>query len=198
LFWTESPKSATNNVMQCDRCGSEFDLWLISRGRVTSAKKCEGCRRLREPREPKPRKPPKKRPPTYLSWHCMKQRCLNPNNLNFYNYGGRGIRVCERWLTFSNFLADMGERPEGTSLDRIDVDGDYAPQNCRWVTQKQQTNNMRKTFWVTYKGERLSLQMLSDRLGIDRYTLRRRILDMKWPEEYWAEKPSKGRRAHLR
>jgi hypothetical protein len=80
---------------------------------------------------------------TYTTWNMMTQRCLNPNNDRYYDYGGRGITVCERWLDFANFLADMGERPEGTSIDRIDVNGNYEPTNCRWATSAEQGTNKR-------------------------------------------------------
>lgn len=79
------------------------------------------------------------RTPTYRSWDAMTQRCTNPNNIGFADYGGRGIRVCERWRKFENFLADMGERPPGKTLDRFpDVDGNYEPNNCRWATAQEQ------------------------------------------------------------
>jgi hypothetical protein len=83
---------------------------------------------------------------TYQSWMCMKQRCLNPKNTAFDRYGGRGITVCDRWRdSFENFLADMGERPEGMTLDRINPDGNYEPLNCRWADATTQARNKSKT-----------------------------------------------------
>jgi hypothetical protein len=79
--------------------------------------------------------------PTYASWQAMVQRCTNPNNDNWERYGGRGITVCARWLDFRNFLADAGERMAGTTLDRIDNDGNYEPGNVRWAPPKVQSAN---------------------------------------------------------
>jgi len=92
--------------------------------------------------------------PTYNTWSAMKQRCLYESGKQFKNYGGRGIKVCARWMSFANFLADMGVRPEGTTLDRYpDLDGDYGLSNCRWATPAQQGANQRKT--ILWQGKSL-------------------------------------------
>ena len=82
--------------------------------------------------------------PTYKSWDSMMQRCNNPNTRSFKNYGGRGISVYPPWQQYETFRKDMGERPPGTSLDRIDVNGDYTPSNCRWATAATQARNQRR------------------------------------------------------
>ncbi len=81
--------------------------------------------------------------PTYGTWATMLSRCRNSHFHKYKDYGARGITVCDRWLTFENFLADMGERPKGRSIDRINNDGNYEPGNCRWATPQEQRQNQR-------------------------------------------------------
>lgn len=107
----------------------------------------------------------------YQSWREMKRRCNNKEN---ENYGGRGITYCERWEEFELFLEDMGERPEGTSLDRIDNNKGYYRENCRWATCKEQINNRRITTRVEYNGREVGLGELVTLTGISYVTLRKR------------------------
>lgn len=106
----------------------------------------------------------------YLSWKSMKARCLSPTATNYHNYGGRGIKICERWIEkpngFQNFLDDMGKRPEGCTLDRINSNGDYCPENCRWADWKTQGSNRRGVATIEYKGKTHSLKEWSTELGL--------------------------------
>lgn len=81
----------------------------------------------------------------FVSWKGMMMRCYREKEIGFHNYGGRGIKVCDRWHIFENFKNDMGDRPEGKSIDRINVNGDYCPENCKWSTIKEQSRNKRVT-----------------------------------------------------
>ncbi len=103
----------------------------------------------------------------HQTWKRLRGRCLNPQSPDYHHYGGRGIKVCERWLeSFENFYADMGDRPTSEhSIDRIDVNGDYSPENCRWATPQQQAANRRKTH-VDFDGLSLTVAEWSARLEV--------------------------------
>lgn len=118
----------------------------------------------------------------YKIWERMLHRCKNPNNERYARYGGRGIKVCERWQeSFANFLADMGPRPSPKhTVDRIDNDGHYEPSNCRWATQMEQTRNSSRTKDLTLNGETMCMTAWAQRLGITQHTLNGR-LKRGWP-----------------
>ena len=103
---------------------------------------------------------------TYRSWRGMRRRCEEESNTSFNQYGERGIKVCDRWQEFSAFFEDMGERPEGATLDRIDPNGDYEPGNCRWATVTQQMRNRRNTVFVEYGGKKQPLVEVCEMLGV--------------------------------
>jgi hypothetical protein len=107
----------------------------------------------------------------------MKRRCRNYGDASYVNYGGRGILVCDRWADdFEAFLADMGHRPSPEhSLDRINNDGNYEPGNCRWATQKDQSNNQRRNRMVEFRGRRMTLQQACEEAGIPHRRVRRRL-----------------------
>ena len=121
---------------------------------------------------------------TYDSWLSMKQRCTNTTRIDWHCYGGRGISFCDRWYFFENFLADMGEKPsKDYSLDRINVDGNYEPSNCRWATRLEQSNNTRSCKWIEFNGERLTQSGWAKRIGAKNPTAIRDRLRMGWTIE---------------
>lgn len=149
---------------RCD-CGGEA-LTLAKRLRSGHTKSC-GCI-LRE-RLHKHGHNTKGKSPTYRSWDSMIGRCHRPGQQPYPRYGGRGIAVCARWRGqggFENFLADMGPRPDGTTIDRRDGTGDYTPDNCRWASPKQQQRNMRTNHIVFYRGSRVTISEAVESAGI--------------------------------
>lgn len=114
--------------------------------------------------------------PEYCVWNNMKRRCETKTNTNYRLYGARGIKVCARWRdSFENFLNDMGRRPKGYVLDRINCDGDYEPHNCRWVSPKTSTENRRNVIWIEHDGLRLTVNGWATRLGVPPSRLRLRL-----------------------
>lgn len=118
---------------------------------------------------------PNQRQKTYATWAGMKQRCYNPNAQQWKNYGARGIVVCQEWReSFNRFVADMGLRPEGLTLDRIDNNGNYEPSNCRWATRAEQRVNQRDCVYVEHDGKRMTIEQWGRESGIRATVLRRR------------------------
>lgn len=115
--------------------------------------------------------------PTWNSWISMIQRCRDKNCANYARYGASGITVCDKWMTFENFLSDMGERADGMSIDRIDGTKGYEPGNCRWATSKQQARNMKTNRLLEFRGENISLAEWAERLGLNSSTIRTRLRD---------------------
>lgn len=116
-------------------------------------------------------------------WAAMRKRCSNPLDPSFVNYGGRGIRVCDRWEAFSAFLEDMAPRPTGGLLDRIDNDGNYEPSNCRWATRTEQNSNRRNCIVVSLDGEEMTLKEACRRLGLKYRPIHKRITARGWDIE---------------
>lgn len=126
---------------------------------------------------------------TFKTWESMKLRCTNPDDPSYARYGGRGIKVCDRWLqSFENFLKDMGERPPNKTLDRRNTHGHYEPGNCRWATPLEQQANRDATRKLTHDGRTLTLAEWSERVGIPAKTLRSRCR-AGWPVEKTLSEP---------
>lgn len=120
----------------------------------------------------------------YPVWNMMMQRCYNSANKNYKDYGGRGILVCARWREFPNFYVDMGSRPSSKhSIDRIDVEGNYEPSNCRWASATVQVRNRRDTKYLTVGGVKKPLAEWAEDRGMKASTLRQRVYVYGWSEE---------------
>lgn len=126
--------------------------------------------------------------PTYRSWKEMRQRCNNPNSTQYKWYGARGIKVCERWESFDAFLEDMGERPSGMTIDRIDNDKDYEPNNCRWLTHVEQVRKQSRLKLTMESAQALredhsggmSYQQLAEKYGLGKQAVANCVLMKTW------------------
>lgn len=150
-------------LCRCE-CGSE-KIILGSSLRSGDTKSC-GCLK---------RKHGQTKTKTYKIWHYMIQRCTNPKNKSYKDYGGRGITVCKRWRNFVNFLKDMGIPKSGLTLDRTDNNKGYCKSNCRWATRKQQNRNSRHNHLETYNGKTQCLSVWAEEYEINHNTLYARL-----------------------
>lgn len=158
------------------RRGLTASCGCLQREKTSAANRTHGRRRTAE----------------YRIWHHLRQRCQNPSDAAFADYGGRGIAVCERWSDFANFLADMGLRPSGRhTLDRRDNDGPYSKYNCRWATKKQQARNRRSNKIVVYQGQRMSLAEACSLRGV-KYSIVNSRLHRGWSFRRAMTTPPRG------
>ena len=173
---TNESDHADGWLVRCD-CGAET---VIQRHQIRRVRSC-GCLR-NEAQVAAARTHGMGHTPTWSSWISMKQRCTREKDPSWPRYGGRGIRVCQRWLdSFEAFFADMGERPSvDHSIDRMDVNGHYEPGNCRWATRTKQGRNKRNNRRFAYAGESLTLAEWGARIGVSRRTMASR-LHRGWP-----------------
>jgi hypothetical protein len=111
----------------------------------------------------------------YRTWQAMWSRCTNPNVPGYPNYGGRGIKVSKRWEAFENFISDMGPRPPGMRLGRLDIDGDYTPKNCRWMSLSESMNNRTDSTVLEYDGRQMSIADWARETGINPKTISARL-----------------------
>jgi hypothetical protein len=175
-----SPKGKRASRLRCAcECGKQTDVSKhdLRRGFVKSCGCVQGRQGVEHGHSRRG-----KQTPEYVVWASMLTRCRNANTHAWHRYGGRGITVCERWLSFENFYADMGQRPPGATLDRIDNDGPYSPDNCRWVSRKQQAQNTARVRMLEYDGKCMTLTAWAKHLGISQATLSGR-LKRGWPLE---------------
>lgn len=135
---------------------------------------------------------------TYRCWYAMKDRCYNPNNTHYARYGGRGIAICDRWrAAFQNFLDDMGESPNGLSIERINNDGNYEPCNCRWATMLEQSLNKKphaRERRIEFSGVSLSVRQWAKRIGTSHNTILRRLKKLSIAEALTRPIGKNGRR----
>lgn len=136
----------------------------------------------------------KKNSRIYNIWQGMKARCQKKYSISYKYYGRKGIKICEEWIKFSNFYRDMGECPEGKSLDRIDNNGDYCKQNCRWASRKEQQRNRSSNCIYAYDGRTKCIAEWAEEYGFRYDLLRQRIRENNWSMEDALSIPKGGRR----
>lgn len=124
-----------------------------------------------------------KYPLAYTSWTEMNKRCNCPTSKRYQSYGGRGIKICKRWRAFATFYADMGERPKGMSLERLNNNGHYTPKNCKWADATQQANNRRSSRKILFNGTEKTLAEWSRIVKLPSYLIQERISRLKWSVE---------------
>ncbi len=184
-----SPKGSARWFCKCD-CGTIKSIQASNLAIIASC----GCYRKQFMRTHG-----QYRTAEYKAWTHMRERCMNPANKHFASYGGRGITVCERWNQYENFIADAGPRPSSRhSLDRIDNDQGYSPENCQWTTRSVQMQNTRRTRMLTFNGETMALTAWARKLGLNPTTIQSRIDVYGWTvEQALTLVPQKGKKPNV-
>lgn len=153
---------------ECAICSRAFEDSGRARGRKYCSRQCTAIAKTKADAV--------KAHPLYSCWRSMNRRCHDPSIANYAQYGARGITVCDRWRnSFEAFVEDMGERPEGLSIDRIDNDGNYEPSNCRWATVREQACNRRSTIRAQHEGKEMSLMEYAEARGVPYGAIHHRV-----------------------
>lgn len=182
--WTVNAFHGRNkNLNPMWRCRCDCGTVSVVRGNALTSGKSQSCGCLaRDVASERTKTHGLTGSPEWISWQRMKQRCLPKNSVVRKYHAGRGIKICERWLgSFENFLADMGPRPEGKTLERKDNDGNYEPGNCIWATQAEQNNNTRANIFIDFDGQHRTIAQWAKITGIKYITLHARIRRYKMP-----------------
>jgi hypothetical protein len=159
-------------MVKCD-CGVEFSV--LQQSLLSGNTKSCGCFKRDRLVETQTKHGLSKSPEMFV-WAAMIQRCNNKRSTNYNDYGGRGIKVCDRWMVFQNFIDDMGKRPSNKhEIDRIDNNLGYSPDNCRWSTRSDQVRNTRSNVWITHNGKTLCATDMAAECGININTLKKRL-----------------------
>lgn len=182
------------------RCACGAELWVNSSSLVRGLSRSCGCwsgdvttgRNRTHGQAPRPSAGG--RTPEYGAWLGMRERCGRPGNKSYHRYGGRGITVCPRWADFAAFYADMGPRPEGGTLERIDNNGNYEPRNCRWATRAEQAGNTRRNRPLTLNGRTALLADWARETDMSPQTISLRIDRLGWSVEKALTTPLRERR----
>lgn len=183
--------SRTTSICLCN-CGNQFTA--TNNALLTENTKSCGCWNLHVAKTQHVTHG-KSKSRIYYSWGAMVQRCTNPRDPAYENYGGRGIKVCERWMNAENFIVDMGDRPKGATIERIDNNGNYEPGNVRWATRTEQMRNTRRNRKFTFQGVTGTLNQLCETFHFDPRLAKSRI-DEGWSIEDALTKPRMIQRIH--
>jgi len=185
--WTvlaEGGRAKNGSIKYLCRCECGTQREVLSRSLKAGVSKSCGClmKELAVKRKSRLKHGLTNNHPLWKKWINMRDRCNNPNGVDYQRYGARGIKVDEQWDDFEQFIKDMGEQPKGTTLDRIGVNGNYSAENCRWATHKQQARNKTNSVMLKAFGKIKQLNEWADDFGINHHRIRQRLA-MGWTSE---------------